>query len=299
MGAAAQQGPAAEMFASIVSEKGQFDELQSTLDLNLAATNKAAAGTIEAYKDSSKSTVMRINIIKDIAANILTAMTTGGGILAAILLEIQNLGVVDVVSAITTLSTIIIDNFLNFVQILTKGLSYIPGLGAIFEGMTERLGQQRTAAWQEQKDKNTARAERKQNSVTDIVATSQKKAESILTGIENQTISRPVLPGEAVPIKFSPDSESNQQKASNKAEELMTNQLDTSTQQLSKIDIQLKQMSTSNEYLKIIADTNPKLVDLAEKQLAVSTMTQEQKSKAASRMMSNNAKFTADYSYAL
>ncbi len=301
------------MFASIVSEKGGFDELQNTFDLNLAATNKAAAGTIEAYKDSSNSTMMRINIIKDIASNIFTAMTTGGGILAAILLEIQNLGVVDVATAITTLGTVIIDNFLDFVQLLTKGLSYIPGLGAIFEGMTERLGQKRTELWQEQKDKNDARAEKKSNSVGDIVAASQKKAESILTSIEKvntpietkqaaeTSIARNLLPGETTTVKLSPDpvKESNQQNTANKAEELMNNQLDNSTQQLNKIDIQLKQMSTSNEYLKIIADTNPKLVDLAEKQLAVSTMTQEQKSKAGIKMMAHSAKFTADYSYAL
>lgn len=111
----------------------------------------------------------------------------------------------------------------------------------------------------------------------------------------------PVIPGEAPLVRIVPDTIQDSVMAMHASEttNLMSDQVELVTQQNSKIDQQLSNMTSSNQYLKIIADTNPILVDLAEKQLAVSTMNQVQKDKMASRMNSENAKFSANYSYAL
>ena len=111
----------------------------------------------------------------------------------------------------------------------------------------------------------------------------------------------PVLPGEAPLVRIVPDTIQDSVMAMHASEttNLMSDQVELVTQQNSKIDQQLSNMTSSNQYLEIIADTNPILVDLAEKQLAVSTMNQDQKDKMASRMNSENAKFSANYSYAL
>lgn len=106
---------------------------------------------------------------------------------------------------------------------------------------------------------------------------------------------------EAPVVKVLPDPlrDSATDANTNTTHNLLGNQVELVTQQNSKIDQQLSNMVSSNQYLKIIADTNPILVDLAEKQLAVSTMNQEQRDKLASRMSSESAKFSANYSYSI
>jgi hypothetical protein len=62
-----------------------------------------------------------------------------------------------------------------------------------------------------------------------------------------------------------------------------------------KLDNQIAQLNQSNNYLKIIADNAPVLVDLAQKQLAATTMTEDQRAKYMSQLTRSNGKLAAEY----
>jgi hypothetical protein len=126
----------------------------------------------------------------------------------------------------------------------------------------------------------------------------EPKISSYTTGKTQTNTQTGIAPSVSAKSLRDPILDSKVQNNVDSTNKLLTSQVTHMVQQETKIDLQLKQMTKSAEYLKIIADTNPKLVELAEKQLAVSTMTQEQRDRTAKRMSSESSKFSADYSYA-
>ncbi len=315
IGAAAQQGVTAELVSSVAAEKLGFDELQRTFDVNLKDTNTSLLNLRHDYKSASDSSLMKVNVQIDIAKAMLKSALSGEMLLGFILGALDGLGVniLSIPMAIGDIfANVVVSPLLAFLQLLTKGLSYIPGLGNIMEGVSVGIGSTLAAIHQFHED-----AMKTQQPSTAIAQIALAKSESAKQTAEivgsTESINKPLAkiapiqngrsnaPGEALSVKVipNPTTEGKTDKATDRAETLITKQLDESIQQGNKIDTQLKQMIKSNDYLKIIAESNPKLVELAEKQLAVSTMTQEQRDRTAKRLSSESAKFSADYSYAL
>lgn len=80
-----------------------------------------------------------------------------------------------------------------------------------------------------------------------------------------------------------------------KTAEATSGLLDLSEKYNTKLDNQVAQLNQSNNYLKIIAENTPILVDIAQKQLAATTMTEQQRSKYMSQLSKSNNKLAAEY----
>ena len=269
------------------------------------------------YQSSTDSTIKAVNNAADIALHTLESLKNGTLIWAQMLMSLEELvtgmgGATGILQNIKDFSAEFVaggkDLFAkleNISEILIHPVTAAMG-GVIPHADTthrERLEAEiearKTAKTTQDTNKAVIKTNDQVKADTDaIIAAKTKEREEDKT---KRYAARTATPSEAAPVTVIPNAmkEGADKAKSDKAESLMNNQLDQSVVTNNKIDEQLKQMTNSNEFLKIIADTNPKLVELAEKQLAVSTMTQEQKDRAASRLRSENAKFSTDYAYSL
>jgi hypothetical protein len=329
MGSAAQKGVQAELITSVAAEKLGFDELRAAFDTNLSVTNQSLLNLNEQYKSAQNSNAVMAMANLDIAKAMLTSLTSGQMILGYIFETLDRMGV-NILSLPLAIgdffANIFIAPFFSFLHLITKSLSYIPGLGNIMGGVSDNIGQflgsihdMHEQAMRAQKPTNVqeklleaqTQGQKNTDTVSKAVATNTKQVEQLATPVpikepEQKVVeapslyARPTLPGETLNVKMQPNltKDDKEESATERAERLMTQQLDQSIVHGNKIDFQMKQMVKSSNYLQVIAEISPKLLEVSEKQLAVATMSQEQKDRAAKRMSGESAKFNADYSYA-
>lgn len=321
VGSAAQQGIIPEIQTSILVEKLGFEEIANTFDTNLAKTNQSLLNLEQDYKSASDSTIVHANYMADIAGKILSSILDGtiiwSGILDATRLlngttfslteffQAQMADFKDFKTMLHNLGEILAhpwdeskrnmqktDNLANH-EADVQHDNYIKQLREKEQADIAKNAEIRKRELEiDQKEQ-----QRKQAALAKQREDTQAEREHIANG----GVARPTTPGEKAIVEVAPNptKESVDKTRSDKVNEVLTDQFLATVDQTNKIETQLKQMVQSNEYLKILAETNPKLVDIAEKQLAVSTMTQEQRDRMASRLRSENAKFSADYSYAV
>lgn len=311
---AAQQGIAQELFTSTLLDKLDLDQYYGS-DSKFSATlgnimGKNQDEVASMYKQGNDSILVSLQQLFDIGAKAWESIKDGTWLMGYIVDATRYIP--KVIASVEWLGATIS-------EYLLKGLSFLPAFGdnETKKNIAEAHARREIASAKMAEDTATTHKTQAQNEIAEIknkYDTEQAKikergeaerAEIKRRGAEGETYkeatARPVSPGETQQVKVVPDptTESKNDNRAYKTEEQLDTQTELLSQHKTTIDEQLKQMVNSNEYLKVIAETNPKLVDLAEKQLAVSTMTQEQRDRMASRMRSESAKFSADYSYAL
>lgn len=114
---------------------------------------------------------------------------------------------------------------------------------------------------------------------------------------ENNNVARVKSAEENTTVKIAsnPVEQAAEKAQTSRVEGYASDQVSLITTQNSKIDEQLKQMGFSNDFLKIISDNTSSLIDIADKQLAVATMNEKQKSQFAATFGNQNSRFNADY----
>ncbi|PPD55709.1 MAG: hypothetical protein CTY12_00185 [Methylotenera sp.] len=314
---AAQAGLGSEIFASALLDKldmneyyGQGSAFSATLGDQLA---KSQQDVSDMYKSSSDSTIVYLNYLANIASKVWGVLTDGTALWQMFIHGINKL-----VDWTTILVDFLQDALGKFIADFKDFGVYMHNIGEyIMHPIDESARDIKVADNADKYDVDYAKMVEVRETQRKAEKAERNKAEPVPTVVKDpttgglrayselnekdRTVARPTTPGEkpTVHIAPNPTQDSIDKSRSDKAESILTDQSVLLTDQTNKIEYQLKQMVQSNEYLKVLAETNPKLLDVAEKQLAVSTMTQEQRNRAASRMSSENAKFSADYGYAV
>lgn len=294
-GAAAQQGIIPEIQSSILVEKLGFEEVVQTFDTNLGKTNQSLLHLRNDYKSSSDSTIVAINYVADIAFAIWNSLTDGTAIWGAIL-DFTRL-IATIPDGLTALGTTILGGLASVNEWMIDKInaitpSWLPKLEKPESFKSEDFGKLLT------KQVDSINATTKEDK-KDLIAEAKTKREQADKEIKTRQELQLKPTANPVKVEIAPTQQSKEEATADKAESLMTSQVGLVSEQNTKIDMQLKAMSESNNYLKVIAETSPKLLDMAEKQLAVSTMTEEQRTRVANNLRSQDAKFSANYNYAI
>ncbi|MGZ8924645.1 MAG: hypothetical protein ACXW2E_02055 [Nitrososphaeraceae archaeon] len=312
---AAQQGIIPEIQNSVLVDKLGFEDVVQTFDTNLSQTNKSLLDLRQDYKSSSSSVIMAVNFIADVAGQMLSALLDGtilwGGILDATRLiaiiprGIAMLGTV-IFGGLASLNEYLIDsinkktpdwfpkiekpeafNPNEFAESLSKQLN----AETLGDNIANRVPIQKDRLIELQQKQNEK--QRELNDTTGVASNSKANQPDF------DIPELPLNPKGTTKVEFTQLQQNENEQKSTKTDNILHSQLELTNKQNTKIDQQLQQMVNSNNYLKVIAETNPKLVDLAEKQLAVSTMNEQQKERVAMRMKGESAKFNANYNYAV
>lgn len=332
MDKSAQAGIGSEIFAQTLLDKldmneyyGQGSPFSVTLGDQLAKSQKAVS---DMYKSSSDSTIVYLNYLANIASQVWNVLTDGTALWQMIIH-----GVNKIADVVTLVGDFVSDFFGKFGADFDDFMAYMHNLGEyIKHPLDESARDIKVADNAEKYEAGYAKMVEVRELERKVEKDKRNKAEPAPTVIKDPTtgalraysdinkpdktdkdatpketkptemdVARPITLGEKPTVNIAPNpaKDSVDKSRSDKAESILTDQSVLLTDQTNKIEYQLKQMVQSNEYLKVLAETNPKLLDVAEKQLAVSTMTQEQRDRVASRMRSENSKFSADYGYAV
>lgn len=332
----AQAGLGQELFVSTMLDKLDLDQYYgsgSAFSTTLGDVLQKSQTDVNAmYKSSSDSVIVKINNVADIAMEMLTALLNGNMLFGALLdtTRLAN-GIVSDFFGDQAAEFKDFTSALHNIGEDIKGL--FPGSGEKHYERTDRVAareatrdynseiaklkkeanQQSPAADALVKERETKRVADEEKAKKEANSQAKIKLDQLKTGASTNaipvsnlnipTVEQPtVAPNtkELPTVRVVPDPARDKavETASSKSSELQSDQIALMSQHSTKIDEQLKQMTNSNEYLKVIADTNPKLLEVAEKQLAVSTMSQEQRDRVASRLRTESSKFNSDYSYA-
>lgn len=307
---AAQQGIGQEIFMTEMMGKldmnqyyGEGSAFSATLG-NVYADGVAKMG--DRYQSSAESWIVPINNVADKISNVWEAVKDGtlvatyiGEGIFKILDMVKNLNFPDL-SAIThpidhiekvwsDKFTEIGQNWDSFTSIFKPGDMNLSSDTIAKEAATTAIKLKKP------------NEEQKINMDNSIFEDMRKKLEAPPKPMDSQ----PEIPARSLPSNqvvnvktvADPAKESVEQARTDKTESLMTNHINIATKQVDKIEEQLVKMNNANEYLKTIAETNPKLLDIAEKQLVAMTLNEQQKAQMATKLRTESAKFASDYSY--
>lgn len=311
---AAQQGLGQEIMVSALMDKLDFEQYfgaGSPFSTTLADTNKSQLDLNAQYKSSSDSTIVHLNYLADIGGQMLNALLDGTILWGAMLDVTRSFPAV--FNTISNFFGMQMAEFKDFGAQMHNIGQYIAHIWSPSEMKLEDTGNvarfTAEAAAKQTESNTVTLAIVKEAGVKREAAIKQeaefKKQTAEVKKVADKGVAlgpRAVAtPAMAAPVKIIPDNvrEGTDKLNQTKAEEVQKSHTDLLNAQVSKIDEQLKQMTDSNKYLKIISDAVPTLVDLAGKQLAAATMSEDQRRTMASRLKGESAKFSSDYSYAL
>lgn len=306
---AAQQGIGQEIFMSEMMSKldlnqyyGEGSPFSTTLG-NVYADGVAKMG--DRYQSSAESMIVPINNVANKVENVWEAVKDGT-LVATYIGE----GILKIVELVKNLQFPSLDGLKDAFTTSPEEISNnLSGIADWWSSMTAS-GDMRLH--HEEKPTDTTKMDIPQNNPISTSVSEQhtdfknifedmrKKLEAPPKPADQPDIpARPLPANQITNVKMTADpaKESVEQARTDKTESLMTNHINLAAKQVDKIEEQLQKMNNANEYLKTIAETNPKLLDIAEKQLVALTMNEQEKTRMAGRLRSESAKFASDYGY--
>lgn len=309
---AARQGIGQELFVTEMLDKldlSQYYGSGSVFSATLGDVMRQNTEETNAmYQTSSDSNIIALNNIADIALEALNTLISGQLIWSGLYSLINLLG--DKIGGLATVIVSGVERFINDFQMLLAKLlpTWIGGgsekeaslkaerktIDAQHDFLVKNVFTTHTATEKNETQLGFVPEDLKKESVARHAREREKEKN------DKEALSKMVTPTPpAAPVKVEPTiAQANAEKTTtDRSYATAQFHTDLLTDQNNKIDQQLANMKDANLYLKTMAEVVPKLLDTAEKQLAVSTMTQDQKDKAAKSLGSWNAKFSADYSY--
>ena len=308
---AASQGIGQELFVSELMEKLDFDQYfgaNSPFSTTLGRTNQSVIDLKTGYQVSADSNLVKISIITDMVSQIATSMMDGTFLWAGMLSHLGDIrqllgGAGDKIQAGAAATADTLNGWMNKLDAklhpdhpyvrATDNAAKLAAKQAEPSKPTDAVALMVQQA-QQQKQEITARIskEKEQKANEERLAKEHKEKTAEPTAAPTPASAQYVRPL-TDPVKDSEDK-----SRSNRAEAVAQEHTNLLSAQTSNLDMQLVQLNKSTEYLKIMADAVPVMKDLAEKTLAATTMSEDQKGRFAQALKGKDTEFNAVYGYA-